>query len=247
MIYCSVGAQHEAGCVDTQAEISWRNAVSEIASEAYNHSCRHGYTKPGCNFWTSVRQVVSREDSKRGEWNGGTRMDEIRYPIGEFRAITEVTQEQRDAWIRAIEEMSSELRLSVEGLTLEQLSQPYRSGGWTVQQIVHHMADNDMNSYIRFKRALTEEQPTACTYRQDGWANLADYVETPIETSITLMECLHSRFVTILRQLTPSDFARKFTSPAVGEMTLDVALQRYAWHGQHHIAQIVTLRERMGW
>lgn len=173
--------------------------------------------------------------------------DESRYPIGEFQAVIEVTQEQRDEWIRGIEEMSSKLRLSVEGLTPDQLGHSYRYGGWTVAQVVHHMADNDMNSYIRFKRALTEEKPIAGTYRQDGWANLPDYVDTPIETSITLMECLHSRLVTILRQLQPSDFAREFTSPSHGAMTLDIALQRYVWHGQHHIAQITTLREHMGW
>ena len=174
-------------------------------------------------------------------------MDTLRYPIGEFKAVQETTHEQRNQWIQSIAEMPSNLRQAVEGLKLEQLSTPYRPGGWTIQQVVHHLADNDMNAYIRFKRGLTEDHPTAGSYREDLWAELSDYRDTPIETSILLLESLHSRFVTLLVKLQPTDFQKSFSSPTFGDMTLDVAIQRYSWHGRHHIAQITSLRERTGW
>lgn len=169
-------------------------------------------------------------------------MDHFRYPIGQFEPIQNPTPEQRNRWIEDISEIPKILRLTVQNLTLEQLLTQYRPGGWTVQQVVHHMADNDLNAFIRFKRALTEDSPTASSYREDLWAELSDY-RTPVETSLVLLESLHSRFVALLR----SDFQRTFTSPTHGEMSLDVATQRYAWHGRHHIAQIASLKERLGW
>jgi uncharacterized damage-inducible protein DinB len=173
-------------------------------------------------------------------------MDHLRYPIGRFEAVQSPTPEQRSRWIEDISEMPKMVRLTVQNLTMEQLLTEYRPGGWTVRQVVHHMADNDMNAFIRFKRALTEDSPTAGSYREDLWAELSDY-ETPIEASIILLESLHSRFAALLYSLRPSDYQRTFTSPTHGEMTLDVAAQRYAWHGRHHIAQIASLKERMGW
>jgi hypothetical protein len=138
------------------------------------------------------------------------------------------------------------LRLTVQNLTMEQLLTQYRPGGWTVQQLVHHMADNDMNAFIRFKKALTEDNPTASSYREDLWAELKDYLNTPIETSLILIESIHNRFVALLRSLSPSDFNRTFISPTHGEMNLDIVTQRYAWHSKHHIAQIDSLKQRMG-
>jgi hypothetical protein len=174
-------------------------------------------------------------------------MDKLRYPIGTFEAVNEVTSQQRQAWIQAISEAPAKLRMAIEGLTSEQLGTPYRPGGWTVRQVVHHLADNNMNAYIRFKLALTEDQPVVSLYREDLWAELSDYHDTPIETSLLLLESLHKRFVILLRSLQPVDFSRSFTHATLGIMTLDTAVQRYDWHCRHHIAQITSLRERMGW
>ncbi|WAH37287.1 YfiT family bacillithiol transferase [Alicyclobacillus dauci] len=174
-------------------------------------------------------------------------MDTLRYPIGQFTAVQDTTDVLRKQFIRSIAEMPSDLRQAVQGLQVAQLNTPYRPGGWTVRQVVHHLADNDMNAYIRFKRALTEDHPIAGSYREDLWAELSDSRESPVDTSILLIESLRSRFVTLLLKMLPSDFKRPFTSPTFGDMTLDVAVQRYAWHGRHHIAQITSLGERMGW
>lgn len=174
-------------------------------------------------------------------------MDNFRYPIGQFEPIQKATSEQRNTWIEEISEMPKFLRLTVQNLTMEQLHTQYRPGGWTVQQVVHHIADNDMNAFIRFKRALTEDNPTASSYREELWAELSDYRNTPIETSLVLVESLHSRFVALLCSLHQSDFQRTFTSPTHGLMSLDVATQRYAWHNRHHIAQIASLKGRLGW
>jgi hypothetical protein len=174
-------------------------------------------------------------------------MDHFRYPIGQFEPIETPTPEQRNRWIEDISEIPTILRLTVQNLTMEQLLTQYRPGGWTVQQVVHHMADNDMNAFIRFKKALTEDNPTVSTYREDLWAELSDYRSTPIQTSLILLESLHSRFVALLGSLRPYDFERTFTSPTHGVMSLDIATQRYAWHGRHHLAQIVSLKERLGW
>ncbi|MCL6443168.1 MAG: putative metal-dependent hydrolase [Alicyclobacillus sp.] len=174
-------------------------------------------------------------------------MDTLRYPIGQFTAVNELTEEQRKQVIQSIAETPDNLRQAVAGLGSEQLNTPYRPGGWTLQQVVHHLADAHMNAYIRFKRGLTEEHPVAGTFREDLWAELDDYKDTPIETSILLLEALHSRFVRLLVTLKPTDFERLVTSPTYGDMTLDVAIQRYSWHARHHIAQITSLRKRMGW
>jgi uncharacterized damage-inducible protein DinB len=174
-------------------------------------------------------------------------MEHFRYPIGQFEPMEQPTAEQRNRWIEDISVMPKALRLTVQNLTLEQLLTRYRPGGWTVQQVVHHMADNDMNAFIRFKKALTEDNPTAGSYREDLWAELSDYRNPPIETSLVLLESLHSRFVALLCSLLPSDFKRTFTSPTHGLMTLDVATQRYAWHGRHHMAQITSLKDRLAW
>ncbi len=174
-------------------------------------------------------------------------MDDLRYPIGQFETVHQPTQEQRNSWIEEVSAMPVHLRYTVQNLTTEQLNTPYRPGGWTIQQVVHHLADNDMNAYIRFKKALTEENPIANSYREDLWAELSDYREVEIETSLLLIESLHIRFVTLLRKLSLTDFQRTFSSPTHGIMTLDIATQRYAWHGRHHIAQITSVKARKRW
>jgi uncharacterized damage-inducible protein DinB len=174
-------------------------------------------------------------------------MDSLRYPIGQFTAVQGTTEVQRKQFIKSIAEMPEKLRQAVEGLGVEQLNSPYRPGGWTLQQVVHHLADAEMNAYIRFKRGLTEDHPVAGSFREDLWAELNDYENTPVETSVLLLEALHSRFVTLLGKLKSTDFERLVTSPTYGDMTLDEAVQRYSWHGRHHIAQIISLRDRMGW
>jgi uncharacterized damage-inducible protein DinB len=177
----------------------------------------------------------------------GERMDKLRYPIGMFEPVKEVTTEQRQAWIEAVASAPAELRRATEGLTTEQHDTPYRPGGWTVRQVVHHVADSSVNVYVRFKLSLTEDLPVVKPYLEDRWAELKDYHDTPIETSILLVESLHQRFVTLLRSLEPADFARAYSHPVSGHTTLDTALQHFVWHTRHHIAQITSLRERMGW
>jgi len=174
-------------------------------------------------------------------------MDSLRYPIGQFTAVEYPAVEQREQYIKTIAEIPERLRKAVDGLGVEQLNTPYRPGGWTLQQVVHHLADAEINAFIRFKRGLTEQQPLAGTFREDLWAELNDYKDTPVDTSILLMTALHSRFVNLLVKLKPTDFARSVTSPTHGTMSLDVAVQRFVWHAQHHIAQIHSLRDRMGW
>lgn len=173
-------------------------------------------------------------------------MDRLRYPIGPFEEICDPTAEQRNNWTKEITEMPALLRQAVENMSDGQLSTPYRPGGWTIRQVVHHLADNDMNAYLRFKKALTEENPTGSTYPQDRWAELSDY-EAPIETSLVLLEALRSRFQVLLHGMKPYDFQRTFTSPSHGLMNLDTALQRFHWHGRHHLAQITSTKKRMGW
>ncbi|MEC0128200.1 YfiT family bacillithiol transferase [Paenibacillus pabuli] len=173
--------------------------------------------------------------------------DSIRYPLGQFELVVQPTSIQRDKWINDIAEMPKILRCTVQDLTVDQLHIPYRQGGWTIRQIVHHLADNNMNAYIRFKKALTEDTPISTTYREDLWAELFDYKNEPIDTSLILIEALHHRFITLLRSLSSIEFSKQFISPTHGTMSLDAAIQRYVWHGQHHIEQINQLKRRMGW
>jgi uncharacterized damage-inducible protein DinB len=173
---------------------------------------------------------------------------DLRFPIGKFaRPSAPVTPDQRRQFIGAISEAPSRLADAVRGLTPAQLDTPYRPGGWTVRQVVHHLPDSHMNSYVRFKLALTEDEPTIRPYEEARWAELADSRETPIETSLALLENLHKRWVLLLRTLSPADCARKFRHPDFGPMSLDQALALYAWHGRHHVAHITSLRERNGW
>jgi uncharacterized damage-inducible protein DinB len=135
----------------------------------------------------------------------------------------------------------------VKGLSAQQLDTPYREGGWTVRQVVHHVPDSHLNSYIRFKLALTEEDPTIRPYMEDRWAELPEAKTAPIELSLSLLEDLHKRWMLMLRAIQPAEWKRTFRHPEIGPMTLEKNLALYAWHGRHHVAHVTALRERMGW
>lgn len=173
---------------------------------------------------------------------------DLRYPIGHFEHTGPVTREQLADWLLRLESLPSRLREAVNGWSAEQLDTPYRPGGWTVRQVVHHVADSHMNSYIRIKLALTENTPTIKPYEETLWAELADGRTAPAELSLTLLEALHARWVLLLRSLDADQLSRTFVHPATGEtIRTDWNIGNYAWHGDHHLAHITGLRERMGW
>jgi|SRR5690348_656566 len=171
---------------------------------------------------------------------------DLRYPIGKFQPLENVTDIQCRAFIDAIAETPKKLKAAIEGLGEHQLDTPYRPGGWTVRQVVHHVPDSHMNSYVRFKLALTEDEPTIKPYDEARWAELTDS-KAPVELSLQLLENLHKRWVLLLNSLTPSNWQRKFRHPERGMMTLDENVQLYAWHGRHHVAHITALRQRNNW
>jgi uncharacterized damage-inducible protein DinB len=174
-------------------------------------------------------------------------MDDLRYPVGKLTYDSDVTPGKRTAWIRQIAETPAALRAAVRGLADAQLDLPYRPGGWSVRQVVHHVPDSHMNAFVRFKLALTEPNPTIKPYNEAEWAKLADVKLTPVETSLDILEALHRRWVLLLESLQPEDFARPLVHPENGPMTLDRLLQMYAWHGRHHVAHITSVRQREKW
>jgi len=174
-------------------------------------------------------------------------MNDPRYPIGKFTYQTPPTSEERQKLIDGIGQAPSRLREAILGLSPKQLDTPYREGGWTVRQVVHHVPDSHMNAYIRFKLALTEDQPTIKPYMEDRWAKLADTTNTPPEVSLSLMDSLHERWVRLLRAIEPNDWKRTFQHPELGLMPLEKNLVLYSWHGRHHVAHITELRKKMGW
>lgn len=174
-------------------------------------------------------------------------MTDPRYPIGKFQPPEQFTAAGRNEFIEAVAAVPAALRAAVKGLNDSQLDTPYRDGGWTVRQLVHHLPDSHMNAFIRFKLALTEEAPAIKTYEEKLWADLPDVKGTPIEVSLTMLDALHSRWVVLLRAMMESDFARAFTHPEWGHITLDRTLALYAWHGRHHVAHITELRKAKGW
>ena len=174
-------------------------------------------------------------------------IERLKYPIGKFKAPKEYTDELRENFISEIEETPFYLRQAVENLNEDQLNTPYREGGWTVGQVVHHLPDSHMNAYIRCKLVLTENEPVIKTYNQDAWAKLEDYVTTPVETSLNLLEAVHTRWVILLKSMLREQFSRKMKHPEFGVVDINWLLAQYAWHGKHHIAQINSLKERMGW
>ena len=174
-------------------------------------------------------------------------MTDLRYPIGKFHYEGPPDNEQIRKFIDEVAQAPARMRAAVKGLTDAQLDTAYRPGGWTVRQVVHHMPDSHLNSYVRFKLALTEDEPTIKPYAEDRWAELGDTKATPIEVSLNMLDCLHDRWVRLLRSLTPDDWKRSFRHPELGPMTLEKTLALYAWHGRHHVSHITSLREREGW
>lgn len=171
-----------------------------------------------------------------------------RYPVGPFESVGRgLTVEERDRFIGTIEAHPANMRAAVAGLTDVQLDTPYREGGWTVRQVVHHAADSHVNAYVRFKLAVTAEGATVGTYEQTAWAELPDAKEAPVEGSLTILDGLHARWVGFLRSLSPEQFGRSIHHPEVGDITVDVLLEIYGWHCPHHEGHVTALRERMGW
>jgi len=174
-------------------------------------------------------------------------MTDPKYPIGPFTKPAAFDPAFRRSAISAVAAAPGLLKSAVSGLSEAQLDTPYRPGGWTVRQVVHHVPDSHMNAYIRFRWALTEDEPVIKTYDQSRWADLPDARTAPIEPSLELLESLHARWMGLLTTMTPADYARRLAHPEMGPVDLDTMLALYAWHGRHHAAHITTLRERGGW
>ena len=172
---------------------------------------------------------------------------DLRFPIGRFETPPAVDSGLRSRWIDQVAALPAELRRAVDGLSDSQLDTPYRPGGWTVRQVAHHLADSHMNSYVRFKLALTEPEPTVKPYEESLWAELEEARTAPVEVSVTLLDALHRRWVLMLRAMSEADFSRAFLHTKYGRARLDATLGLYAWHGRHHVAHITSLRQRMGW
>jgi uncharacterized damage-inducible protein DinB len=170
-----------------------------------------------------------------------------RFPIGKYEMPSQVTPELRAGAILEIAATPENVRAAVKGLSDAQLDTPYRDGGWTVRQVVHHLPDSHMNAYIRWRLALTENEPTIKPYEESAWAKLDDAAHAPVEVSLRLLEPLHERWVRLLHSVKPEQFARTFRHPEHGVRTLDWMLFLYAWHGKHHHAHITELRKSKGW
>lgn len=170
-----------------------------------------------------------------------------RYPIGKFDRNVIVTEAMRKEFINTIESLPLQLRKEVENLSDQQLDTPYRDGGWAVRQVTHHLPDSHLNAYVRFKLALTEDNPKIKSYEEQLWAELKDTFETPIELSLTLLDLLHKRWVILLNSLTDEQFERTMQYPDWGNITLGKTLALYSWHSKHHLAHITELKKKMGW
>ena len=172
---------------------------------------------------------------------------DLKYPIGRFEYVRPLSDVARLECIRQIEAAPMRLRAAVEDLSEEQLDTRYRPGGWTVRQVVHHLPDSHLNSYTRFRLALTEDDPTIRAYDEAAWAELHDAREGAIGMSLDLLDALHHRWTGLLRNLSDSEYRRGFRHPELGTVTLEESVAMYAWHGRHHIAQITSLRQRREW
>jgi hypothetical protein len=171
---------------------------------------------------------------------------DLRYPVGEFTMPASVTAAMRVEAIAAITALPTKIRDAVRGLSNAQLDTPYRPGGWTVRQVVHHVGDSHINAFVRLKLALTEDNPTVKPYDEKAFANLPDQ-QLPIDVSLLLLDGLHARWAAVLNTLTPEQFARPLYHPEIGAITVDYVVQTYGWHSRHHVAHITRLREREGW
>jgi hypothetical protein len=174
-------------------------------------------------------------------------MSDLRYPLGRYEAPDPVTAAQRAAWIADLAAAPAALRAAVEGLSDDRLDTPYRPGGWTVRQVVHHVPDSHLNAYCRFKLALTEDAPTIKPYEEARWAELPDSAG-PVAPSLDILDGLHARWVALLRAMPEAAWSRTFVHPEHGRaLRLDWTLGLYAWHGKHHTAHVTALRDREGW
>jgi hypothetical protein len=171
---------------------------------------------------------------------------DLSYPVGRFDFQAVRTADTRRAAIDDIASLPAKMRQAVSGLTDARLDTPYRPGGWTVRQLVHHVADSHMNGFIRTKLALTEDNPTIKPYAQDAWAALPD-TRLPIELSLSILDAVHQRWATVIRSLNDSHFARTFVHPENGLMTIDTQIHQYGWHSRHHVAHVTGVRQREGW
>jgi len=196
--------------------------------------------------------IVTRSLRKTTRDQSDPRIDQevfvpdLRYPLGEFVFPGALQPSQRATAIKQIAELPARLREAVADMVPEQLDTPYRPGGWTVRQVVHHLPDSHVNAYTRLKLALTEDTPTICTYDEAAWAELPDS-QAPVELSLDLLGALHARWVLLLEQLDGPVWDRRLRHPEAGELGLDAVLALYAWHGRHHVAHITSLRDRQGW
>lgn len=175
-------------------------------------------------------------------------METLKYPIGRYTTPEAYTTDDINNWINAISALPMWMDACIENLDVYQLETPYRPGGWTVQQVVHHVADSHMNAYIRLKLALTEDNPTIAPYREELWAEMEDTKTVPVNVSVTMLHALHRRMVAILKQLQPADWQRTYFHPQYKRsFPLWEMVALYAWHGRHHAAHIRTLREQNNW
>jgi DinB family protein len=176
-----------------------------------------------------------------------TSAEDLRYPIGRFQKPEVADHNQRMAWMEDLERLPAQLRAATGNLDAQQLDTPYRPGGWTVLQLVHHLADSHINGYARFRLALTEQTPLIKPYDEKAWAELPDARTAPIGFSLSLIDNVHARLVRLLRSMTEQDFMRTYRHPETGESSLAAALALYAWHSRHHLAHIENLKRRNGW
>lgn len=174
-------------------------------------------------------------------------LETLQYPIGRFIAPTFVTGSDRTKWLQAMADEPVRLRMATADLTGEQLDTPYRPGGWTVRQVVHHLADAHLTSYTRTRLALTEDRPTIQNFDEKLWAGLQDCTSAPVGISLDLLDAVHRRWVALLTSLSDEQWHRCYFNPESGDMSLEIVLAHYAWHGSHHTAHITSLRERQGW
>ncbi len=174
--------------------------------------------------------------------------NDLKYPIGNFVPPDHVSVNDREKFIDNLDALPGQLTAVVASLTEDQLDTPYRDGGWTVRQVVHHLPDSHLNCYIRFKWALTETQPRIKAYDEKAWAKLPDALEAPVTLSLSLLESIHNRWVYLLKNLNEDDWSKSFEHPETNKtVPLDINLALYSWHGKHHLAHIERLVERMGW
>ena len=173
--------------------------------------------------------------------------EDLRYPIGKFSFDAATGASSRNSSIQAIEELPVRLKQAIAGFNEEQLQTPYRDGGWTIHQLIHHIADSHMNSFVRFKLALTEDKPTIKTYDEAVWAETTDVTNVPVEISLKLIDALHERWFILLASLSDEAFTRQLNHPEHGLIDLEFLTAMYAWHSRHHTAHITSLREKMNW